>query len=716
MPPVDVILMNPNDFRPRDIRDIVVNGNLTQEQLQSLEQRLDEVHRKAFKQGERLRSEKVDYDKCLSENVRYEDLSGYIAKYEELASVEDSISGHFEKVRELLRTKEEEKEQFGDLKNEIESLSNDGKRQKIEDFKKTHPEAALSYQKELAEMLNKIDEYEGYLTLENRLKEHISIEGKITAIKDYIDNNPFSAYKDKVEELKKQVVENELRKLSEADEEAWRQVSRIIASPYDPDYKKAELEKYRISFESREQEILKILNGIDEDKQTEYRISFESRKQEILKKLSEIDEDEQIMPTIESVLKNPNSDVIDFIRLVEKYPQKKEHIRNFMLNDMRDNPARYSREEMIWLINGKHDVVDDIAPVFTPDEIVRSGVVSWNIMNHIITHPTDMSDRNIAENEIKPETNFKSKANNTDVYFFGVPGSGKSTVLAGLLNIQTFGDLTLNVLTNGGHSGYMYASILKNYLRDNLFPQSTKVYLSDNPFVTADTKEDSDENSNVGDKFIQIIDAELINHKLGETHELSIIDMPGERTLAFAVAPAQEPMELDDLLGKGTSELFANDNNKVFFFVIDPNPKREYVLPGGAIVRQADVLEALVTFIRKVPGLLSKVHAVHIILSKSDILQDANDFNSINKNILCDYEAFIRGTIALCAKQLGDVNVQCGRLPYLFTFSLGKVFPGNMNEYSKDDAGKILEVIAANTWSTSSKPSRWESIVEYMNK
>lgn len=708
---VDVILKNPNDFNPRDIRDIVVNGNLTQEQLQSLKQRLDEMHRKAFEQGERLRSEKVDYDKCLSENVRYEDLSGYIDKYEKLANVVDSISEHCENVKELLKTKEEVKKQFGNLKNEIEPLSNDGKRQKIEDFKKTHPDAAQSYQKELAEMLSKIDEYEGYLTLENRLKEHISIEGKITAIKDYIDNNPFSAYKDKVEELKKQVVENELRKLSEADEEAWRQVSRIIASPYDPDYKKAELEKYRISFESREQEILKILSGIDEDKQTEYRNSFESREQEIQKKLREIDEDRQIMPNIRGVLENPNSDVIDFIRLVKRYPQKKEHICNFMLNDMCGNPARYSREEMIWLINGKHDVVEDIAPVFTPDEIVKSGVVSWNIMNHIITHPTDMSDRDIAENEINPETNFKSRANNTDVYFFGVPGSGKSTVLAGLLNIQTFGDLTLNVLTNGGHSGYKYASILKNYLRDNLFPQSTKVYLSDNPFV-----EDSDENSNVGDKFIQIIDAELINHKLGETHELSIIDMPGERTLAFAVAPAQDPRELDDLLGRGTSELFANDNNKVFFFVIDPNPKREYEFPGGAKVRQADVLEALVTFIRKVPGLLSKVHAVHIILSKSDILQDANDFNSINEKILCDYEAFIRGTIALCAKQLGDVNVQCGRLPYLFTFSLGKVFPGNMNEYSKDDAGKILEVIAANTWSTSSKPSRWESLVEYMNK
>lgn len=688
MPRVEAILDSPNDFNPRDIRDIVKNGNLTQDQLESLEQRLDVIHMNAFKDGLKLKNEEVDFEKCSSEDVKYEDLREYIDKYGKYAETEKSISEHYGKVRELLDAKEDEKRQFDSFMVRIESLSSNGKIQAIDDFKQEYERIAVTFQKELEGLLDKISEDDQYNSLLENVKSDISFEEKRNAVNIFLENHPFSAYRNDAEAMKKQIEEGEKSERRKADENAWDEVKRIIESPVDPDYKKEKL--------------------------NEYERSFELHRHEIPQMRGEIDAERMVMPNINAVLGNPNSDVIDFIRLVRQYPQRKRYICDFILRDMCENPARYDRVEMNWLINGKRDVVDNIDAVFTPDEIVNSGAVTWPIMNHIMTHPTDESDRNVGENEIRPETNFESAKNNTDVYFFGVPGSGKSTVMAGLLNIQTYGDLSLNVLTNGGHCGYKYASILKNYLRDNLFPQSTKIRFDvnreDNPFVA------NDENDNIGDKFIQIIDAELENCRVNENHRLSIIEMPGERTLELAVAPAKDPAMMDDLLGRGTSRLFQNDNNKVFFFVIDPNPQRKYLLPNGAEVSQADALWNLVTFIRDVPTLLSKVHAVHVILSKSDTLQNAKDFNVISERILHDYDGFIRGVVDLCGKERGNVNAQCGRLPYLFTFSLGRVFPGNMNEYKKDDAGKILEVIAANTWSTSSKPSRWESLVEFMNK
>lgn len=703
MPKVEAILNSPNDFNPKDIRDIVKNGNLTPDQLEDLEKRLDEIHMKAFKVGLKLKDEEVDFKKCSSENVKYEDLRAYIDKYGEYVKIEP-ISEHYGTVQKLLEAKEEEKRQFDSFKVSIESLSSCEKKQKIDDFKQQYERIAETFRHELEGLLDKIREDEQYQNLLEKVNSNISFEKKRTELNTFLENHPFSAHRNDAEALKTQIEQEEKSERIRVDENAWKKVMEIIASSKAPDYKKEILDEYEKSFKLHRHEIPHIR--------------------------TEIDAERMEIPNIRAVLDNPNSDVIDFIRLVNRYPQRKKYICDFMLRDMCDNPARYDRVEMNWLINGKKDVVDEINAVFTPDEIVNSGVVTWDIMNHIMTHPTDESDRNVGENEIRPETNFESAKNNTDVYFFGVPGSGKSTVLAGLLNIRTYGDLSLNVLANGGHSGYKYASILKNYLNDNLFPQSTKIRFDskfkkdvnreDNPFGAADkdlTIEKNDENDNIGDKFIQIIDAELENCSVKENHRLSIIEMPGERTLELAVAPAKDPAMMDDLLGRGTSRLFQNENNKVFFFVIDPNPQRKYLLPNGAEVSQADALWNLVTFIRDVPNLLSKVHAVHVILSKSDILQNAaEDFNVIRERILHDYGGFIRGVVDLCGKERGNVNAQCGRLPYLFTFSLGRVFPGNMNEYKKDDAGKILEVIAANTWSTSSKPSRWESLVEFMNK
>ena len=44
----------------------------------------------------------------------------------------------------------------------------------------------------------------------------------------------------------------------------------------------------------------------------------------------------------------------------------------------------------------------------------------------------------------------------------------------------------------------------------------------------------------------------------------------------FAAADIRDPETMDQLLGNGTKQLFMNNNRKVFFFVIDPNPFKKY--------------------------------------------------------------------------------------------------------------------------------------------
>lgn len=411
---------------------------------------------------------------------------------------------------------------------------------------------------------------------------------------------------------------------------------------------------------------------------------------------------------------------------------------------MQVNPSRYTREGMYYLMNGKYDGDITYPPLFSVGDLQNAKIATYEILNHINTHPTDYDDRDQLENSLSPEKNFNSAKNNTDVYFFGVPGSGKSTVLAGLFKLGSSGNLRLSLLKHGDHIGYTYASILQNYLENNVFPQATKtrfVIRQDvgpvdnempNPFdesddfdgVNADVQSEEDLiGTEVSDKFIQIIDGilqENPSEENQEDHKISIIEMPGERTLDFAASDIRKPEEMDKLLGKGARQLFMNDNRKLFFFVIDPKPQKSYkVMLNGAEcpMTQAQALEAVVEFIGEVPGLLEKIDSMHIILSKSDLLSNPNSIDVINSDVIeRGYEGLVKDIKALCNPSRSNINVQCGHSPHLFTFSLGKVYPGHMIEYDKTDAEKILRVIAANTYSTRRNPTKFTSFIDWMNK
>lgn len=515
------------------------------------------------------------------------------------------------------------------------------------------------------------------------------------------------------EERKRQEEEERKRILAErADNDAWREVIMTINNPnYDVNVKYAVLDEYQNKF------------------------PFGRHSNEIENQRKIINMDAQAMPVINHVLDNPLSRVIDFIHLWEKYPMKRDYLRDFMMKDMRVNPSRYNRIEMNWLLKGKHDALDNIDALFTADELAH--IVPRSVFEHILSHPTDESDRDPLEEDLVQETNFRSNSRNTDIYFFGVPGSGKTTVLAGLFNIDCCDDLRLRLPAHGDHIGYAYASILINYLRHNLFPQRTKtkfvlrqaltvsnpIEIEENPFSEKTETSGSVQGSEAGDKFIQIMDAELYEKNakgVEEKHQLSIIEMPGERTLDFAAADIRDMNSLDKLLGEGTKELFLNNNRKVFFFVIDPRPELTYnvKLNGVSIpLTQAQALSALVEFLNQVPGLIQKIDAVQIILTKSDLLRNSGSIDCIMDDVIKKgYEGLLKDLQALCSPGKGNVNAQCGHRVHLFTFRLGRVYPGHMIKYDKEDSQKILKVIAANTLGINTVPSKWDSIVEWMNQ
>lgn len=430
---------------------------------------------------------------------------------------------------------------------------------------------------------------------------------------------------------------------------------------------------------------------------------------------------------LKSDSKSNISKIMDFY---DGHKSFKKQIHDYFVEDMPFNPNRYARDTMFRIIRSN---------IFEPGELVRRRILTETAKNWIEQHARDIDDEHVTD--IPVDTSPVSPEKNTDVYFFGVPGSGKSTVLAGLFKLESENvkGLVIKLLTNT--KGYNYAKDLTQYVKEGLFPLPTKTETTrkiekgrtdeEDEDPTILTIDDSDstaavEAENVTDKYIQIMNTELTETVKDKdyTHHITFIEMPGERTLQFAAGGAGGDLKA---LGSGTEKLFRNGNRKIIFFILDPDPKKgQFVKVNQAdvFITQGETLNLIVELIAKNPDILDTIDAIHIILTKSDILpcycsdMDANaTMDDLIEKVMDQegYAAFKRELIKLCSPKNSSINKHCGHRPYVFTFSLGKVMPGHVVDYRRTSSEIILNVIRANTRSVKEN-SGFDSFKEGMNK
>lgn len=510
--------------------------------------------------------------------------------------------------------------------------------------------------------------------------------GDIRAYNIFIENHGNSSLvnqaKARIEELKRQY--------KEADEEAWNSIG----------YDLMRLEQY-------EKNPNYILHGNE----------IEKKRQEIQSHIEQESAAADDRIKIDSVLENPDSDVDNYIWLIQQYPFFKDYIKDWMLKDMRIHPERYQRNEMYAIIYGGPLILRDsgnyqeqqINRIFSENEIINAGILDKQHLNYIKNHPTIQSDNKVGQ-QIPIEDNFRVEQNTTDVYFFGVPGCGKTSVIAGLLKATNVDrNLTFKILPRSKHKGFNYATILGTYIDRDLFPMSTPKVVQRGGEVVGD---------DVDDKFIQIIDTALEEGYRGQvrTHKISIIEMPGERTLNLAAAKDAKNVKL---LGVGASELLQNENNKVIFFVIDPfDTKTNTVMMNGAnlALTQASTINCVASLLKDMleQNTLKNLKAVHVILAKSDLMEDRSE--DTIRNILehTEYQQFSATIKQMCNKRYGEVNRQCNRMPYVFTFSLGNIAAGDFVNYDAADSKKILKVVCANTVSVRAN-NFVDDVMDWMN-
>lgn len=356
--------------------------------------------------------------------------------------------------------------------------------------------------------------------------------------------------------------------------------------------------------------------------------------------------------------------ILSYVRFLEAHPyceyreeaeMRVQNMKGDLLNDMTRFPFKYKREDLSAYITTNALTMQDL--------VDNTNVLTDRAYSHIRRYPHLQDEqRKLPVSQLE---NPQSEPGNTDVYFFGVGGSGKTCVLSGLMSLT--GRLGFRFDPKGPGGGGNYAMELRNYARNSMLPPATD------------------------QKYIQVIDAE-INDEEGNLRKMAFIEMSGEKTAQFSAMDT--PTSFDDL-GPGAASLLSNDNSKLIFFVIDPTNEHNVHMGesnDSLWVVQSDVLDCVSALLAKNPDFMKKVVAVHIILTKSDTLGDYVDEHLIMDRLHEQgYAPVLEGIKRICQKY--DINKPTGFQPGLYPFCIGKFMPGEVYTFDDTHSLKILRVI-----------------------
>ncbi|MBP5295010.1 MAG: hypothetical protein J6Y95_04745 [Lachnospiraceae bacterium] len=351
------------------------------------------------------------------------------------------------------------------------------------------------------------------------------------------------------------------------------------------------------------------------------------------------------------IIKYPSSPFINEAK--EYFAQKKEEL----FADMRENMMAYDRALVLAIVN---------KGIVTKEELCERGLASESSFDKMkeMLNPVE-------QNEV---LKIASEPGVTDVFLFGIPSSGKTCVLTGLLASSAW-----SIDFAGNSRDYM------NYLitacRKGLVPAGTiSGYTT---LIKATVKE------TVRGKLIY--------------HPVNLVEMPGEDFLNKMVLNPNGTMDLDDM-GIGASDLLGNNNPKAIFLVIDPSATGmvdvDVTAPDGSITRrtiaQDLILRNMISLIMKNEKIMKNVDTISFIMTKADTIQPASERQRVALDLIKNYYQTSVDDLTTFCKRLGinrNKNKDLDGHPELFLFSLGDFYPGGVYDYDSKDADALIERI-----------------------
>lgn len=361
------------------------------------------------------------------------------------------------------------------------------------------------------------------------------------------------------------------------------------------------------------------------------------------------------------------------------------------INAMKNNPNNYEVPRLMKLLN------DGIA---TEMELIMANVMTENILETLRTTSieSDLPDirKAIADSHAECKDGF------TDVFFFGVPSTGKTCVLMGMSRSNS---LHINLASGGGD----YASALQQYTDVGVTVPRTP------------------------GTFVTTLEATISSrNEPGTVHKVNLVEMSGEE-FAFGIANNPNHVFTFEDMGSGATQLLKNNNHKVFFLIIDPTANvvriNREIVDGYdeetgqplthleyCVVNQRTLIQKMVNLFEN-PGnsdIMKKVDSIHIIMTKSDTL--GNPIEREEKALRIFYDKFggdiLEPLINLCREY--NINSNNQFHPKLYTFSLGTFYVGGLYEYEQTDSNRLVKAIK-NSTQRIKKKTFWDRLIDIVN-
>jgi hypothetical protein len=304
------------------------------------------------------------------------------------------------------------------------------------------------------------------------------------------------------------------------------------------------------------------------------------------------------------------------------------------IENMRRNPQQYNRMMLRqWFEDG----------TFKPNELIDAGLITERGLA-IYMDPPDLFTPMQEWGEI-----YALPEDSTDVYFFGLPGTGKSCIIAGLLYAADIEGILHPDIANG--RGYQYMYQLQKSVRLGYVPPSTAM-----------------------DK-MNYIKFDLRGRK---THPISLIEMNCDyvNKIIIDIYNGAITEETENLM-----KCMGHNNRKALFFVVD------YTEAYGSIGQQSHILTGVLKFLED-NGILSKTDSIQIIVSKSDRMPEGDKMEIAKDFLRNNCRSFINIVESLCAKY--GINRSWGCKPVVIPFSLGRFMLGCTYEYDKSSSVNLI--------------------------
>ena len=294
--------------------------------------------------------------------------------------------------------------------------------------------------------------------------------------------------------------------------------------------------------------------------------------------------------------------------------------------------------------------------IFTDQDLIRAGVASQHSLELIRNRPQlpGLSMGNQGMPDSVPE--------GTDIFFLGIPASGKTCTLMGLFGSRK---IRFNHIFAGGP----YIDRLEHYRNSGQVPGSTPGNFM--TFVQANIPD--------GDR---------------HTHPVNIVEMAGERFALDIVLNPNAVMGFEHL-ADGATEFMMNSNRKAMFIFVDPSVNG-LIKYKDTFIDQRQIIARLVDILATSESVLKKVDSIHFIMTKADMIGDRSVRDSVAlERFKKLYESEIEILSELMKKY--GINANTKHRPKLYTFSLGNFYIGDVYDYDATDADKLVETIKGST-------------------